>query len=80
MHNLPAPPVDPTDQGSWARRFSFAAGCLVRQVLGCSCFPYAEVPSLTRRECVEAFRRGIEGQATPHPVEVAQEREVVKRR
>ena len=80
MQNLPAPPVDPTEQGSWAKRFSFAADALVRQVLGGSCFPYVEVPSVTRRDCVEAFRRGIEGQSTPHPVEASREKEVVRRR
>ena len=80
MQNLPAPPADHIEQESWAKRFSFAAGALVRQVLGGSCFPYTEVPSATRPECVEAFRRGIEGQSIPHPVEAVREREVVRRR
>ena len=66
--------------GGWAIQFSYAAGCLVRSVLGGSCFPYAEVPPLTRRDCVEAFRRGIEGRVTARALEIVQEREVVRRR
>ena len=72
MNNLPSPLSDPTERVSWANQFSYAAGCLVRQVLGESCFPYAEVPLLTRRDCVEAFRRGVEGCATSHPAEIVQ--------
>ena len=80
MNNLPSPPEDPAERGSWAIQFSYAAGCLVRSVFGGSCFPYAEVPSLTRRDCVEAFRRGIEWRVTARALEIVQEREVVRRR
>ena len=53
---------------------------MVRQVLGGSCFPYVEVHSLIRRDCVEAFRRGIEGRVTARALEIVEEREVVRRR
>ena len=80
MQNLPGPRVNPIEQEGWAKGFSFAAGALVRQVLGGPCFPYAEVAPDKRRDCVQAFRRGIEGQSTPQPVESAREVEVIRRR
>ena len=75
MQNLPGPFADPNQQGSWAKSFAFAAGTLIYQVLGGSCFPHREVPPTIRRECVGAFRRGVEGQSTPSLVEAPRERE-----